>query len=237
MAARTDLGAITGNPVLDTGGAASIVFSAVNITAGDLVIVGGRYEGGFGTDVITGISDTASATNWQYFEFSDNPRVWIAVCHDHPGGAGVVITATLGGNRGYRESYGRLWSGTVGESDPVRISGTAEFTSTDASGGAFTLSRTTGGAGMLIGIVASYGSLPSPVTTNGTQLGTRASPTSYGALVYKTHSGAGAESITASGGSGLSNGIALEIMETGGGGGGGSSVGAAAHYYRTMRQA
>lgn len=233
MAARTDKGAITGNPVLDIGGASSIVFTAVDIDAGDLVIVGGRYEGGVG-DPLNGISDTASAANWQYFYFSDNPQVWIAVCHDHPGGTGVVITATTSGNRGYRESYGRIWSGSVGESDPVRVSGTAEITSTDGSGGTFTLTRTTGGAGMLIGILASYGSLASPVTTNGTQLGTRATPTSYGALVYKTHSGAGSESLTGSGGNGLSNGIALEIQETGGGGGGSSIAPIAAQHQFMM---
>lgn len=96
--ARTQVGSVweTANQI---GDATTIALPSRNITAGSLVVVAVRYES---VSTTVTLADTAGGS-WQVQQaFNTNVGVALAWSYNHPGGTGVVITATFSAARAYR---------------------------------------------------------------------------------------------------------------------------------------
>lgn len=200
---------------LSTGSSNTIVFGAVNIPAGSLVVIGGGFELAPGaTRTVGSISDSSGATGWQIFQDTSDTRSWVAYKFNHPGGTAVVITANIPEDTGgsYRSGDGGVFSGTVGEIDPRTLA--PQFSSTPNTGASsFTFSMP--GDGMLFAAVCSFASLPSfAATSPAAQVGTTDTPANYSACMWQLTTGAGNKTIASTGGQAyLMNGTALAFND------------------------
>lgn len=199
-------------------GATTVVYDNIaSVAAGSLLVIGWSFEGGFG-DPMGSVADTIDGTpsgkTWHVYSFGATRECGVAYCYDHPGGSNVVITGTVasGGMRGYREGYGAVLSGTVGEINPRTL---AAATSTHATSGATSFSFTMPGDGTLFASVASVASLPGfAATSPATLVNTLSTPANYGACMVQATTGAGSKTIASTGGqAALINGIALAFND------------------------
>lgn len=202
----------------DPLGAATVVYDSIaSVAAGSLLVIGWSFEGGFG-DPMGSVADTINGTpsgkTWYVYSFGATRECGVAYCYDHPGGSNVVITGTIAnsGMRVYREGYGAVLSGTVGEINPRTL---AAVTSTHATSGATSFAFTMPGDGTLFASVTSVASLPGfAATSPATLVNTLSTPTNYGACMVQATTGAGSKTIASTGGqAALINGIALAFND------------------------
>ena len=88
----------------------SIPISALNVTSGNLLVVGLRWEGGGATDTATAtLADTAgntyTAIDHQSTGSGEGHRIALFCCLDAIGHASNAITATISASRTYRQAY------------------------------------------------------------------------------------------------------------------------------------
>ena len=93
-----------------TGSSTSIPFSALNLTAGNLLVVLIRWEGGGATDTATAtLADTAGNTytllDYRSTGSGEGHRMGVFYCLNALGHASNAVTATLSEARTYREGY------------------------------------------------------------------------------------------------------------------------------------
>lgn len=193
--ARSQVGAVwfgDSVPATDT-----IPLSSRNITAGSLVIIAWRYEGG--AAALSSVTDSAGQTytvvSGAEYGAAD-PRVGMAYKYNHPGGTGVVVTVTLSANRIYKEAYGVEFDGSD-SSDP--IDGTTPYVTVN---GTPSLNYTAQAAGMAIAITGMFSSGTITPTSPATALNT--AQFVFSDLYMRTHS-AGSNTIAGTGGAGNIN--------------------------------
>lgn len=91
-----------------TGSSTSIPFSALNLTAGNLLVVLIRWEGGGATDTATAtLADTAGNT-YELLGYcspgsGEGTRIGVFYCLNAAGNASNSVTATLSASREYRQ--------------------------------------------------------------------------------------------------------------------------------------
>lgn len=196
-----------------------------SIPAGSLVRFMFRYEGG--TSVTVTASDDAGGTYTVRSNTAhDSPSVVVLYCHNHPGGTNVTITVSLSSSRSYREGYGEVCSGTVGELDPR--TGT-DGDDTDSGGPmSCTVVGVSGDCDVFMGVGSFSGS--SYAGASGSTYVADPSPATIYAGAFKQHfTGSGDKTITHTGGSGGTRGYAVAFLDDAGTGGG-SAVPAILHY-------
>jgi hypothetical protein len=174
-----------------------------SIAAGSLVVATFRYESGSG-GTISSVSDSAGGT-YTVHEYSTQPRSAIAYCYNHPGGSSVVVTATLTAVMAYREGYVGVFSGTVGESDPV------DGSPVTSDGTNPSISITVSASGMMVMAAGCFSAGTPYVATSPAQL--MATQRSYSAALWRTYTGSGSFTIAATGGAGTSHNIALAFKD------------------------
>ena len=126
----------------NTGGSASIVFPAINVSTGELIQVEGRWEGGLDDGATITVSDTAGNTysSPRYAvtgDGSEDQKVFEAHCLSCTGHASNIVTITISASRSYREGSVAAFSytGTIEEGDigsGSSSTGVSPFTTTPA---------------------------------------------------------------------------------------------------------
>lgn len=162
------------------------------ITAGSLVVLAGRFEGGAAT--ISGVSDGTAASYTVLGPFGTDPSVWIAYTWNHPGGTGLTFTVTLSASRSYRYSYGIEYDGSD-TSDPLDDSETVNGTTPSVTG-------TVSGDGLALlvsGMFSSSAIAPDSPATEIVDLG------AYGTGWRSIYTGSGSKTVSGTGGSGNTN--------------------------------
>lgn len=194
----------TNDSSLDTSIAIPNTGSIATIDAGSLVVAFFRYENGSG-GTITSVADSSGASGYIIKSYSTQPRVDIAYKHNHPGGSNVVITGTLSATMAYREGYVGVWTGTIGESDPI------DGTESTIDGVDPSINKTVTGDGIIVMLSGSFSSgTPYVATSPAAILNTQRS---YSAALWRSHTGSGSKTIAATGGAGTVHSLAVAFLD------------------------
>lgn len=214
----------SGSKIGDTASTTGIVFDGFDTVAGQLLVVGVRWEAGGASDSATiSFSDTAGhtfATRIYKYATGSGEDTTIAVTYVLSTSAQTnnVITGTISAGRAYKEGVWARYSYT----------GTIERASTNASGGSssdvtpHTMSPDLSGVSgdLIVGIFGRYNSGGWTVGTNFTER----QDTGLTYLEDRILTGTAATTVTATpSGSDSWSGIGLLFQEEGAGGGGGTT--------------
>lgn len=206
MAARTQIGAVwsavedfnSTTAVLPGGGGTR------TITAGSLVVLGGRFEGGATTISSVVDSGATSYTVVTGSPFGTDPSVWMAYKYNHPGGTGLTFTVTFAAARSYRYSYGIEYDGSD-STDPLDDVETVNGTTPSMTGTA-----TADGLALAIsGMFSGSAITPDSPATEIVDLG------AYGTGWRLVYTGTGSKTISGTGGSGNTNSMAAFFKDPG----------------------
>jgi hypothetical protein len=200
MAARTLLGSIA--TAIDNSSGSSMASQARTITAGSLVIVTWRYEGG--SAVATSVTDTAGATYSTPIEYGTEPTVGIAYKWSHPGQTNNVATVNLSASRSFFTTHQIEFDGGD-SSDPI------DGSAWTVNGTGPSISYTATAAGVAVAMSGCFSAGAPTATSPAANIIQQ----QYSLSFYRSHSSSA--TIAATGGSGNTNTIALVFKDVGGG--------------------